>query len=202
MSDDNTATTRTRKRRTIRRVQVYAGTIVAMLAMVGGFALAAWTLGTVTSNQGGYTTSLSGTIWAAETTGNPALTSAPVPAADAPCVTTASFAPTAGATTAAAAASVGVATGNTCTANDVGEKFTFAISVTTSLCTTACSDTFYFYSTSSAATGQQAQSVTVSVTSESGTGSVAYTATLTAYVDYGATAPSSITVLQVVVAGS
>ena len=177
----------------VRRRTVYVATIAAMLALVGGFAMAAtFSSTTVSQNQNGFSTSMGSTIWAAVA---PTLTTQPSP------TTTSCTSATIAITTATTAtAFVGVESTASCTTNDFTEEVHFSYSVPAGSAT--LSDTFEVYSTATLAGATSATtavgSVTVTVTETTS----AYTATFDLYIDYGANPPASISSLSVVVSGS
>lgn len=172
----------------LRQRSVYVATIVAILALVGGFALAtAFSTQSVSSTQGAVGTTVSDSAWIAGTLTNGW--------AGAACTTT-TQATTSSATTATAyfSATTSSQVSGDCATGGYTEELVFTAPVSASQA--LATDTFTVYSTSSAGSGI-VNTVSVSVSGASG----GYTATLDLYVDYGATGPSSITVLNVAING-
>lgn len=173
--------------RKLQRRTVYAATIIALLALVGGFAMAAsFSTTTLTATQGGTTTTLTNTAWAGSsvsavfTTNGAGCTGSPVSVTSATAVS--------------AYVNVGSVSG-ACALGDFAEEIVFTATVPQG--TSVLTDTFTIYSDSSYSTGQA--TLTVAVT-ESGTGT--YVAELDLYSDYGSTTPpASISALNVVVNG-
>ena len=177
----------------VRRRTVYVATIAAMLALVGGFAMATTLSSTsVSQNQNVFSTSTGNTIWAAVA---PTLTTQPSP------TTTSCTSTTVAITTSTAAdAFVGVESTPACATNDFTEEVHFSYSVQTGSAT--LSDTFEVYSTATLAGASSATTVVGSVTVTVTETTSIYTATFDLYIDYGANPPASIGSLSVVVSGS
>ena len=199
-------TTRTRGR--IRRRTIYIASVVSILALVGGFALAAmFTTTTISQNQNGFNTQMGATKWAATTptlgVGTSAGTCSATTAntASAPATLTAIAAPATGSVS--STAYYGVT--NTCVATDFAEVITFSLTIASGTAAgTYSTDTFIVYTTwtqtSTAATAVVAG--TVSVTLAAAT-SAAVTVTFNVVVDYGSNSPpASLTNLGVVVTGT
>jgi hypothetical protein len=188
-------------RSTIRRRTVYIASVVSILALIGGFALAALgNFSTISSNQNVVSTTLGTTVWnpATDALSPSFLTSA------ATCISasTATFSGTSANTQNACIKVATAATETSVASGDFVEEFTFTLAVTTTtpttcVSTTVCTDTF-----------------TVTFTTSTGNGGVAYTVDLTdpttsggndilnVYLDFGASAPSSITAMDIVATGS
>lgn len=195
----------------IKRRTVYVGTVVAILAMVGGFALATLTTSTISNTgQNGYVTSSGNTIW----TGTPSL----APSSDASACTTSvvvGFSTTSGTTglTATQSAYVaGTSAGcNVASGGDFAEKFTLVTGSalvtctgSASPCTSTQSDTFYTYANAGTLIENNVV-VTYTFTGATVCASPGCTgtATLDLYVDFGtANPPASLPTLYVVVQGS
>ena len=161
----------------LRRRSIYVGTIVALVAMIGGFALAAGAFGgTFTSNGYNSGSAVSGdTIYSA---GGVSVSYAPE------ATTGCSANPT---TTAVAATNVYV--GGTCVTGDWYAAFTFTATIVAGTGT----DNF---AVSEAGSNPAAGSIHVSVT-------YVGTETLTVYLDLGtATPPASITTVSAAVTGN
>lgn len=185
-------------RRTIRRSSVYAATIVAMLAMVGGFALAAWGFnGTISSGQNTEQATVGNTFWSGST---PALSAVFLGATQA-CASTYTFAAAGGTIDACVADSTGTPATSSATisAGDFVEEFKFSgLSVGTSICGgTTCTDSFAVTVIDNAGGGTATFSSVVVTAAASGT----VTDNLNIWIDFGASAPSSITGLDVVAVG-
>jgi hypothetical protein len=129
----------------LSRKSIYVGTIVAMLAMVAGIALAASPFGSITSTGGsnGYSGTVSGTIWAGTVT----VTSVVPGAAEAPCSAS-------GAGTSVTPSSVGQTVNlyyygsgaGVCAANDLYEEFVFTPTAAVTGSGAGQLDTFTIYS--------------------------------------------------------
>ena len=184
----------------LRRRSVYIGTIVAILAMIGGLALASLgNFSTVNSNQNTVSSTLGTTVWNTATSAlSPAFTTATVT-----CQTSPSFSGTAPTTQSGCiSVATNLAESSVSGSNHFVEEFTFTLAVTTStpsacVSTAVCSDTFD--TTFSTSTGNGAVSFTVTLTDPTlSTGSDI----LNIYLDFGTSAPTSITVMYVVATGS
>jgi hypothetical protein len=179
----------------LRRRSVYVATIVAMLAMVGGLALAfTFSSTALSSTQGGTSTTITNSLWIGQkfaATWEPATVTCG--AAVGPITSTASA-------TGVVDASLG-GSGTPCTSGNFVEQIEYQAAVPSLGAggPTTLTDTFTVYTDSSAGVGTT--SIQVSVTEPTGT-DVGYTATFLLNVDYGSSAPpSSITALNVVVNG-
>lgn len=179
-----------------RRTVKVAG-IIAMLAMTAEWAVVAWGSGSFAAPVA--SSEVGNSIWSAESSGYPVLSQVAEPRTDAPCVSTAIFAPAAGITSAEAAGSVGDSSSGRCLANDSAESFVLQMSVSPSLCTTVCVDLFEVYAGTQVNPSTLEGVVTVYTTSESGAGATAYTATMTVYADFGSPSPSGDTQVTLVV---
>lgn len=172
--------------RTKRRM-LYAGTMVAVLAMVGGFAMASITLGntSITSTQGGNGTTLSASAWtASKIYSGYNGTSA--------CGTAVSI------TSATAASGYVAGTSSACASGDLTEEIVYSASVPAGTSGTVLKDTFEVYSSTGATPALVTNPISISVT-ESGT---AYTATVDLIVDYGTTSSIQIDSLSVSINGA
>ncbi len=192
----------------IRRRTVYIGTVIAMLAMVGGFALATFTLGTMNApSQGGNGVTVTGTNYDCATTCISATTTTgsttPAACANAPAaVVVGGSSPTE--TISLAVAS----TGTTCKGGDFAETFSFTSSfaiASAPACftsSTSCTDTFQVSYTQST-TAANAQLGTASFT-ESGTApSGIITVNVIVVVDFQSASPTStISNLAIAVSGN
>lgn len=180
----------------LRRRGVYVGTIVAMVAMIGGFALAAlagtFTHQIITGQNVGSVSSTSNTIYSAGFT----------------VTLSAATAPTAGCQTGSVAGSSGVAeadniyvegAANSCpAASEWYEEFSFG-TVSAASCTPSCVDTFTFATT---IPGPTTYSTSFTLTLNA----AATSETLVVFVDDGTTAagalPMPISSISVVASGS
>ena len=198
-------TTRTRGR--IRRRTIYIASVVSILALVGGFALAAFTLsiaGQSTQGAGGVT--VTGTAYACGTTCISASTTTGSTTA-----ATCADAPTAVAITGTSptdAITLQVASsGTTCKGGDFEEVFSFTSSfaiASAPACfttTTSCTDNFQV-SYTQGTTATNAQLGTAAFT-ESGTAPTStVTVTVVVDVDFQSATPTAITNLAIVVSGN
>ncbi len=196
--------------RKIGRKTVYVGTIVGVLALVAGFAMAAaFQTGTVNSGQNGYSANVVGTIWAGGATGTLLPTLAPGASSN-----TCNAAPGPVATPYASSFSVTTGTSLTeslyfgmsasgCSANDFAEVWTFTLPQS-DLTAKTYVDTFTVSTTWTPSGGTATTAVAsdiVSMTVSAGTpGST--TVVLNIVVDYGSSIqPTTISDLNVVVSG-
>lgn len=184
----------------LRRKSVYVATIVAIFAMLGGFAVA--TLGnfsTVSSNQNTVSSTLGNTVWNGATASlAPSYVIVGVTCATAPTFSGA----TASTQNACINVSTNAAESTIGATNHYVEEFTFTLAVTTTtpaacVSPTVCSDTFAVSFVTS--TGNGAVAYTVSLTDPTTTGG---NDLLNIYLDFGASAPTSITAMDVVATGS
>ncbi len=197
-SQTRTAGTRGR----IRRRTVYIATVIAMIAMVGGFALATYTFSTtVSSEQNIYQTSLSDTVWqASAVTLTPGFLNAAVTCASPP-LTTSQFTATGGTANVcyvASGSSNTMASETTVAVNEYVEEFEFNLPISTACSTSpSCTSTFQvtviassFTSTGTVGQNSFAVSITTAPTGAD---------TLFVYLDFGTTAPSTISGMDFVV---
>ena len=192
LEDRTTTSSQTRTlgtRGRIRRRTVYIGTVVAMLAMVGGFVLAAAvTVTSIPSTQN---------IYQGTQTSTTDFPSSPTLAVSQSGNPTAAVAAVTGSTAAGATLTLAMCANSGCTfgATDFDEKFTFT-SITTVSSSAANTFTVTTIWGSTPTTTQTALTYSSTVTH---TGAD----TVVIYIDYGATAPSGgIGTIQVVVTGT
>lgn len=180
----------------VSRRTVYVGTIVTMLAMIGGFAAATLAFSTIpSSNQNGFSSSLGNTVWSGASvsvsTGSEALSC--------------SGTPTAAFMTGTQTISVSVkAPGSAgCNSGNFVEELSFVASTCPAGGT---ADNFVVFTAWSTSTPTATGSGAAASVGESVTGTLTGACTLNIYVDYGtsqpATAGLSISELSVVVSGS
>ena len=186
----------------VGRKTVYIGTVVGVLALVAGFAMAAvFTSQTVTSNQNGFNASTGNTVWsgAAVTLGPGTSTNA--------CDATPAANPVSSPASGSLSVTLGSSASKTfyygmtgsCSSSDFAEEWSFTMSVSTAA---TDADTFTIFSTwtqvSTPASAVAADTITM-IASGTGTSSV----TLNLVVDIGSNvSPASISSLNVVVSGA
>ena len=182
-------------RRRLTRRTTYIVTMVAILAVAGGFAVASLTLGsnTVASTQGSTESTLSATAWSAQSITNGLNGGS--------CVASGGAGTTITSTTTVTAIVPG--TSSACASGDISETIVYTATVPAGTSGTTLTDTFKLYSDACSGSGCIAASTTYSITetvTESGT---QYTATFDFVVDYGTTTgPVTISGLSVAINGA
>lgn len=177
----------------LRRRSVYVGTVVALIAMIGGLALASITLNStlLSSTQGSTSTSLTATAWTPGTVteGN---------------VGTATCGTTVAITNAVPASAYVAGTSGACGVGHITETITYTATVPVGVAATVLSDTFTLYSSAcsgaACAPASTVSSITITVTEN---GATTYTANLSFVIDYGSVAgPVTISSISVSINGA
>lgn len=186
-------------RKSLQRKTVYGVTIIAMLAVAGGFALASTGFNfapTSTQGQNGYSVTTGPTIWTfasatASVDPNNACSASPQ----------AITIVTPGTSPAAAVISVAVASGGACANTNLAEEFAFSGTVITA----STSDIFTVFSytaTTEAGCATPTASANTMTVTTSGGSATATTVTADLWVDYGSAANVALCSVDISVAGS
>lgn len=184
-------------RKALQRRTVYGATIVAILALVAGFAMA--TLGfssTISSNQNVVSTNVGETVWNGATD---ALTPSFLTSAISTCSGAPAFTSTPGSQDICISATgAAPATESSVARSDFVEEFAFTLAVTSSTCTSGCSDNWVITVSSTTPTDFGAVTLTVTIANPGVSGNDV----LNVYIDFGTSAPATISAMDIVVTGS